>query len=457
VAIRTGTPSLWNFFGNVASNVAYGGISPRFGIAGKSACCRAIVTGNSFMNKSLRLFYQQCVALALAIIAGVAIWPGIAAARVKLITLPVRERVEIELENPHATLVEEERIVPLVKGENQVDFSWANTQIDPNTIVFRVVGPAGGAELDVKVVSVSYPPNEAALVWTIGANDSGSARVRISYLLGNLNKNFNYRAVASHDETKLALSQYMRLQNLANESFANTNVWAGFGPRFQKPIGLNETKEMLIEKYQAVPVQKTYTCNPAEFDYLDRGQNKLRVPMHYVLKNDAAHNLGKASLPYGKVRIFIEGAGENAQAATAFLGEDWGKFTPKDDEMRLYLGVAQDIVVKRTIDKNEIKRVTGNLFNHDLVVKYEIENFKKQPVTLDVAENLRALRNEIRGDSGREVDWELRNDTTFEGGPDREHSNSEKLVFHAKLPAADTNGKAQKITHTLHLVLKNEW
>ena len=62
--------------------------------------------------------------------------------RIKLITLPVRERVEIQLDNPSATLVEEERIVPLVKGDNQVDFSWANTQIDPNTIVFRVVGPA---------------------------------------------------------------------------------------------------------------------------------------------------------------------------------------------------------------------------------------------------------------------------------------------------------------------------
>ena len=64
-----------------------------------------------------------------------------ALARIKLITLPVRERVEIQLDHESATLVEEERIVPLVKGENQVDFSWANTQIDPNTIVFRVVGP----------------------------------------------------------------------------------------------------------------------------------------------------------------------------------------------------------------------------------------------------------------------------------------------------------------------------
>jgi hypothetical protein len=54
---------------------------------------------------------------------------------------------------------------------NQVDFSWANTQIDPDTILFRVVprvaeGEPGDAKpeakpqaaaepLDVKVLSVS--------------------------------------------------------------------------------------------------------------------------------------------------------------------------------------------------------------------------------------------------------------------------------------------------------------
>ena len=41
--------------------------------------------------------------------------PNFALARVKLITLPVRERVEIQLDNASATLVEEERIVPLVR------------------------------------------------------------------------------------------------------------------------------------------------------------------------------------------------------------------------------------------------------------------------------------------------------------------------------------------------------
>lgn len=380
----------------------------------------------------------------------------VANARVKLITLPVRERVEIQLDHPDATLVEEERIVPLVKGENQVDFSWANTQIDSNTIVFRVIGPTGKEAMETHVVSVSYPPNEASLVWTIGATVSGSARVRISYLLGNLTKSFAYRAVASHDEKYLVLSQYMRVDNLANEEFSQSDLYAGFGPTFQKPIGINETKEILVDKFDGVPIEKVYSCNPQEFDYLDRAQNKLRVPMHYVLKNDAEHKLGKASLPYGKVRMYIEAA-EKSHAGTTFLGEDWGKFTPKDGEMRLFLGVAQDVVVKRTIEKSEFKRVTGNLFNHDVVVKYEIENFKKEPVTLNVAENLTYLRNEIHGNTNREVDYELLDDTTFEGGPDAEHSRADQLEFHAKLPAARGEGKAEKVVHKLHLILKNEW
>src|SRR4051794_11114462 len=292
-------------------------------------------------------------ALASGAFCGLASFPQTAEARVKLITLPVRERVEIQLDNANATLVEEERIVPLVKGENQVDFSWANTQIDPNTIVFRVIAPVGEKALEVKVLSVSYPPNEAALVWAVGASDSGSARVRISYILGNLNKNFNYRAVAAHDESSLTLAQYMRLQNLANEEFGKTEMWAGFGKEFLKPIGLNETKEMLMAKFAGVPIRKTYTASLSEFGYLDQPQQKLRIPMHYVVKNDKASALGAAPLPEGKVRIFIEGTEKDK--ATTFLGEDWGRFTPIDDEMRLYLGVAQDIVVKRTIDRNENK------------------------------------------------------------------------------------------------------
>ena len=304
---------------------------------------------------------QRAWAIGLLGLAVLTAAPPLASARIKLITLPPRERVEIQLDNPNATLVEEERIVPLVQGVNQVDFSWANTQIDPNTIVFRVLprdeGPAKQAGV-------------AAGATRQGSRGQGGGRrgrsagrqgpfgqlsaQRVGPGLAGLFQRFRHRPRADqlppgqpqqelqlsgdrghHDEKTLVLSEYIRIQNLANESFGSTELWAGFGPRFLKPIGLNETKEMLVEKYAEVPVKKTYTCDPQAHGYLDRPQNKLLVPMHYVLKNDKANHLGAAPLQYGKVRIFQE----DGHGGTAFIGEDWGKFTPLDDEMRLYVGV----------------------------------------------------------------------------------------------------------------------
>ncbi len=376
-----------------------------------------------------------------------------ALARIKLITLPVRERVEIQLDNPNATLVEEERIVPLVKGVNQIDFSWANTRIDPNTILFRVIPSNQSPQLNVQVLSVSYPPNENALIWQVSSTNFGSARVRISYLLHNLTKTFNYRAVASHDEKTLDLNQYIRVNNLANEAFSSTGLWAGFGEHFLKPIGINETKEMLMTQYTAIPVKKTYTCNPAEFDYLDRPQNKLRVPMHYVIKNDKSAAMGDTPLQFGKVRIFQK----DAHNTTAFIGEDWGKFTPIDDEMKLYLGLAKDIVVKRTIEQNNKKRITGNLYDIDIIIKYEIENFKNLPVTLDVAENIDHIRNELLSHSNRDTQWELGSQTTFHQSLDKDKSTHNKAFFHANLPPKPKNDKAQKTIHKFHLIIKNYW
>ena len=67
------------------------------------------------------------------------------------------------------------------------------------------------------------------------------------------------------------------LQNFANEEFGSTGLWAGFGPRFLKPIGINETKEMLMEKFEKVPIKKTYTCHPPSSDYLDRAQEQANA------------------------------------------------------------------------------------------------------------------------------------------------------------------------------------
>ena len=74
-----------------------------------------------------------------------------AQADVKLITLPARERVEIQLDNFNTTLVEEERIVPLAQGVNDVVFAWANTNIDKDSIQLRCLPDPD----NIRVLSVS--------------------------------------------------------------------------------------------------------------------------------------------------------------------------------------------------------------------------------------------------------------------------------------------------------------
>ncbi len=372
-----------------------------------------------------------------------------ATAGIKLITLPTRERVEIQLDHAGVTLVEEERIVPLAKGANELVFAWANTNIDKSSIQLRSLS---GADT-MRVLSVSYPPNENALTWQVYAPGAGSARVRISYIIGRLDKTFAYRAIASNDERTLTLWQYLQLHNNANESFGDAGMWAGFGERLERPIGVNETKRLLSARFTEVPVTKRYTADLAGHGYLDAGKRQLRIPMHYALVNDRENGLGAFPLKPGKVRIFQD----DGRGTVAFLGEDWAGFTPRDDEMQLYLGVSKDVVVTRTIERREQNRVLGQLSDYDVIVKYEIENFKDQPVVLDIAESMPALRQELVGHgNGRNVEWDLGPRGTV-GPADAERSTADRPVFHVTLPPRGEDQKAVKTIHLVHVVIRNEW
>lgn len=370
-------------------------------------------------------------------------------AAVKLITLPPRERVEIQLDHASATLVEEERLVPLAAGINDVVFAWANASIARDSIQFRCLSDPE----NIRVLSVSYPPGENALTWQVSAPRADTARVRISYIIGQLDKTFAYRAVADAEEKTLTLWQYVQLHNRAGEEFGVAGMWAGFGERCERPIGIGETKQVLAHRYSGVSFRKTYTASLAEFGYLDAAKRQLRVPMHYLVQNDAEHGLGLAPLPFGKARIFQD----DGRGTVAFLGDDWAAFTPRDDELKLFLGVAKDVDIKRTIDRREQTRVLGNLYNYDVIVKYEIENFKDQPVVLDIVESLPALRAEIRGNSDRDVEWELIEDGSLTALHDPEKTTRDRAVFHVPLPARGADDKAVRTIHTLHVKIKNEW
>ena len=403
------------------------------------------------------------------------LFPATASARIKLTSLPQRERVEVQLDNGLFTLVEEERIVPLLEsnaenGNNMIDFSWSNTAIDKDSIQFRPlairegdkfrdivkVATAPGVEVEeVGVINVAYPPNENALVWEVYSHQACAVKVRVSYLISNLTRSFEYQALADKEETQLILRNYIQLHNWCGEEFGPSGVWAGFGPRFHKQLGEQEDVKMLVQKFDGVPIEKTFT-----YDWYANGPlnpdkpNASRVLMHYKLKNDEAHHLGAFPLQPGKVRIFIQ----DGHGGEAFLGEDWAQLTPLDGDMKLFLGEARDIVCTRTIESNERHNQRGNLFDQEIVVKYEIENFKDKAATLTIVEQLNRLGQQFFGNTHGDVQWENGSKTSASFRFSDELGGATPMLM-IDLPArpADKDKAVEKVVVLFHVTLRNLW
>jgi len=396
--------------------------------------------------------------------------PRTADARIKLAAQPERERVEIQLDNGRYTLVEEERIVPLLestaaRGNNHVDFSWANTHIDKNSIQLRPIAIRQNGKFrpirvvdgkpEVAVINVAYPPGENALVWEVFAAEAVALKVRVSYLIANLGRTFAYRALADEDERFLVLKKYIQLRNRSGEDFGEAGIWAGFGPRFMKPVGQQVDIKMLLEQFQRVPIRKTFT-----FDWFAHGALNpakplaSRIPMHYELTNDKRHGLGAYPLQPGKARIFIR----DGHGGEAFLGEDWAGFTPLDDKLRLYLGEARDVICTRIVKENRRHPIRGNLFNQEVWLRYEIENFKDDAVRLDIVEQINRLAATYGARAPGDAEWVLGEDTTEGLGITTERGGS-LPELHVDLPPRPEQKDAdvKKVVVTLHILIKNLW
>jgi hypothetical protein len=113
-------------------------------------------------------------------------------------------------------------------------------------------------------------------------------------------------------------------------------------------------------------------------------------------------------------------------------------------------------VVTRTIEKRDRKQTAGPLSDYDIVVKYEIENFKDQPVVIDLAESITALHNEAVGQTQRPIEWVLGSTGSLKE-QDNSKSTSDRVVFRVEAPKRGADQKAVKKTELLHIVMKNEW
>jgi hypothetical protein len=154
------------------------------------------------------------------------------------------------------------------------------------------------------------------------------------------------------------------------------------------------------------------------------------------------------------VRIFQK----DGRGSEAFICEDWGGYTAVDDKMKLYLGLARDVQVTRTIAANDRRDVTGNLYHREVTLAFEIKNFKNEPVTLDITEDLRHLRDQLCGRKDHEPEWEIIRAQTTLPRERIEQVDSHTVEFHIPLPAAPKgDADIQPLTFNVTLALRNEW
>ncbi|MHC4682485.1 MAG: hypothetical protein ACYTEK_27835 [Planctomycetota bacterium] len=351
---------------------------------------------------------------------------GLSQARIKLVALPERAATVIRLDNPQATLIEEERVLTLQNGLNKVDFSWKGVFIDADSIRLQALDHPE----QVTLLSVSYPPNEAALVWDISSGSDYAETVRISYLLSNIDRLITYKAVADKAETFVDLKSYLVLRNFSGEDFDKARVLLDYGEAFEQGIDHEETKQMLFLKSPQVPITKVWKFDAAvlPWDPEKLENQNVGIPVSYRIVNNDAGGLGQFALWGGKARLFQDDGHES----TIFLGEDVTTLVPVGEKMELYIGDSRDIVVtQRKMTDAQIGVIRNNsqqivMYDTDEEISAKIENFKDSPAVLTMIQHIPGQ-------------WDME-----ECNMEYEKKDAYTLEFEIQLPARTEAGPAVK-------------
>jgi hypothetical protein len=348
--------------------------------------------------------FQFYVIITILVLTGVC-----AEARIKLVSLPERELVVIRLDNPQGTLVEEDRILTLQKGINQVDFSWNEVGIDPESIRLTLLSHPDR----VKLLSVSYPPSESALIWEIASEEAWEERVRVSYLLKNIDSLITYKALSDQAERQIELNGYLILRNFSGEDFENASIFFILGKPFEQNTVHEQTQQMLLFSTPKIPIEKVWTFD-SQIQPWDptRLEDNVGIPVSYRLKNIKENRLGEFGLPQGKLRVFQEDGYESS----IFLGEDTIDYIPIGENAMIRIGDSRDIVInqQKLLAKNiNVRRNEDNmvvLYDTEEKINAKLENFKDQPALLTMIQHIPGQWDMVECN----MDYTLKDSSTLE-------------------------------------------
>ncbi|BBO30578.1 hypothetical protein PLANPX_0190 [Lacipirellula parvula] len=144
------------------------------------------------------------------------------AQNIDLSTVPSRDSVQLTIYNSEdITLVRETRVISFKKGLNPLQFSWANTLIDPSSVELTILQPADKLEL----LDTTFPHDKPQMLyWNVQSEFDGEATVQITYFTSGITWSADYVAIADGDEATLDLEGFVRITNNSGEEYENAQV-----------------------------------------------------------------------------------------------------------------------------------------------------------------------------------------------------------------------------------------
>ena len=374
-----------------------------------------------------------------------------AAAKVDLVTLPERKSVQLTIYNSaDLTLVRDGRPLTLKKGENRLQFSWANTLIDPTSL--HMVAKKLADRIDI--FDITYPPRVRNVgLWHIRSGVSGKVPVEITYFTSGLSWQAFYIGTLTPDEKAMALKGYVRVTNSSGEDYekAQTRLIVGkinlldriaelarrahpYGqpgrPGTRRGWGYKDAVHKIeeakaggelmnmtgrpkriikegISEYFLYTIEGTetikngwskrlpsFSADSVKVENLFKYEKERygdRVIRFLKFKNDEDHNLGETPLPGGLIKVFRT---TSEQENLAYIGADNTKYIPVDQKVELNLGAARKVKVEPKVMDYRKEHIlfdrNRNIDGFDEVKDYRIEvkNHGDLPVTIEITRNV---------------------------------------------------------------------
>ena len=270
------------------------------------------------------------------------------------------------------------------------------------------------------------------LEWLVECTHPGKHETEISYLAGQLSWNADYVALLDSNDTHLDMTGWVTVTNNCGTSFHDAGLKLVAGdvnlvqqefervrpmakgletaenaPQFKQgelfeyklytlqrrtDLKNDETKQIELVSGKRVPSVKQFIYdgladqwrywfqNPSYRNNESFGQqSNTKVGVYVTFKNDEKSGLG-IPLPKGKVRVYKR----DDEGKEQFIGENQIDHTPKDEELKLYLGNAFDIVGERAqVDFKSSQ--SGRMVEETIRIK--VRNHKSTAVEVQIYEH----------------------------------------------------------------------